>query len=157
MSFSGKYRFSRRLENLVASIQKATERKPSTLETNFLYIKCLWRPYLCNDDQKIWHFLSWGCQGDKNLGFWWYFEVQVTFLTAGIPQPHQTCRKGVCWCFTTSHWISSQHFDRKVLFGKKIEISTRCPRSFQAVFLAITSQPLRLAAFPRPLKLQNSS
>jgi len=43
---SGEKRFSRRVENLVASIHQTAEPKPNTLETNFPDKKRLWKPYL---------------------------------------------------------------------------------------------------------------
>jgi len=51
-----------------------------------------------------------GVQGGKNHGFRGYFEVQATFLPARNHQPHQTCRKCVFQCFTTSHEISRSIF-----------------------------------------------
>jgi len=84
-----------------------------------------------------------GDQGGKNLGFRGYFKVQVTLLPAST---HQTCSKSVFGCFTTSHPISSQTIDRKILFGNKIEISTRWLSSFQGLVLVINPQLLRLAA-----------
>jgi len=68
--------------------------------------------------QKSWNFFwwGWGVQVDKNHGFPGYFEVQTTFLPAST---HQTCRKRLFGCFTTSHQIARQNTDRKILFVKK--------------------------------------
>jgi len=156
MSFPRKSRFSRRIENLVVSIPYATEPKPNTLKKNFLLKKCLWRPYLSNDDQKGWNFLYWGAQEDKNLGFWGYFEVQATYLPLGIHQPPKVAGKGISvFCNIPSNFKSK--FWQENFIWEKIKISTRWLSSFQALFLAITSNPLKLAAFPRSLKPQYSS
>jgi len=66
-----------------------------------------------------------GANGAKNSDFGVYFEVQATYLAGGRHEPHQTCRKGVLRCFTTSYQISSQKFGRKILFGQKSKMSTR--------------------------------
>jgi len=87
----------------------------------------------------------------------WLYYGSTFFQPVSTHQTHQTCRKDAFRFFATSHQISSQHFYRKVLFLNKIKMSTRWPSSFQALFLAITSQPHRLVAFPRSAKLQNSS
>ena len=60
----------------------------------------------------------WGVQEGKHHRFV-SLQVQVTSLPASTHQPHQTCRTGVVECFTTSHEISSQNIDRKIIFLKK--------------------------------------
>jgi len=62
-----------------------------------------------------------GVHEGKNHGFRFFF----TFLLASIIEHHQTCKKGVLECFTTSYRISSENIDRKILFVKKVKISTR--------------------------------
>jgi len=49
-------------------------------------------------EKKSW----WGSNGaiSKLLGV---FDVQATLLTVGIHEPHQSCRKCVFGCLTTSH------------------------------------------------------
>jgi len=59
-----------------------------------------------------------GCPGGKNLRLRGYFEVQATYLPVGRHEPHQTCRKGVFWYFTTKYQLSSQHFGTNILFGQ---------------------------------------
>ena len=46
------------------------------------------------------------------------------------PPMLQKLPKGVFGCFTTSHEISNQNIDRKILFVKKIKITTRWLISF---------------------------
>ena len=127
---------SRRLRKPVASIQAAIHLKPSTLETNFLYQKCLERLYLCNDDKKMTLLLVGGPTGQKPR-ISEYFEVQATFLPASTHQSHQTCRKGVFGYFATSHQYSSQNIDSQILFVKKIKITTKWLNNFLSLFLAM--------------------
>ena len=116
-----------------------------------MHKKCLWRPYLCNDDQKSWNLYSWGAKGGKNHGLRRYSDVQATFLPVCRHQPPQTCWKSVFRCFTPSHQISCQNFGWKSFFEQKSKISTRWLSTFQALFLAITCQTVKLAAFTRSM------
>jgi len=52
-----------------------------------------------------------GGQKPRILGLFWGSNH---FLPASIHPPHQTCRKGVFGCFTSSHQISIQNIDRKI-------------------------------------------
>jgi len=83
----------------------------------------------------------------KNLGFRDSFEVQATFLSVGVHQFHLVCRKGVLGFLQHLANFQANIVTRKFHLG--IEISTKWPSSFQVLFLAITSQLHRLAAFPR--------
>jgi len=74
-----------------------------------------------------------------------FFEVQAAFPPVGTHEPHQTRRKGVFGCLTTSHQISNQHIDRNIVLMKKIKKSARLLSQFFGLFLAITPQPLSLA------------
>jgi len=145
------------LENLAASNKYGAEPKPKTMETSLLHTN------VCDDVNFVMmiktvdtSFLG-DPQGAKKHGFRGCFMVQATFPPVSTHQTHHICRKYAFRFFATSHQISSQHFNRKILFLNKIKISTRWPSRFQALFLTITSQPHSLAAFPRSAKLPNSS
>ena len=148
---------SRRLQNLAESIQYATEPKPNTLEINFLYKNVCEDLIFAMMNKKVDTWIG-GVRGGKNHGFRGYFEVEATFLPVSTNHPHQTCRKGVFECLTSSHQYSSRTTGRKILFGNKIKVSTRWLSSFQGLFLSLTSQSLRWASrLPKARKLQNSS
>jgi len=86
---------------------------------------------------KVEAFLIGSATVQKNTDFV-LFAVQATFLPVCTHEPHQTRRKGVFGCFRTSYQFSSQNIDRKILFLKKIKISTRWPTYFSGLFLAKT-------------------
>jgi len=94
-----------------------------------------------------------GSKGPKTTDFGGILKFKPLFCQSA-PTPNHTCRKDVFGCLTTSHQISSRNIDRKILFLNKIKKSTRWPSYFLGLFLAITPKLLRLAAFPRSLKLR---
>jgi len=71
-----------------------------------------------------------GFKASKNHGYRGYFEFQAIFLSVSTHHLHQPCLKGVFWCLTTTHKISSQNIGRKILFLNKIKKFTMWPSYF---------------------------
>ena len=138
--------FAKATKPMVAS----TKHVGNKLSTQKAFVKTLSLQWW---SKKLKFLLVWGPRGQKlriSVVFW----SSSHFSASQHPPPHQTCRKDVFGCLTTSHQISSRNIDRKILFLNKIKKSTRWPSYFLGLFLAITPKLLRLAAFPRSLKLR---
>jgi len=98
---------------------------------------------------------SLGVPMGKNLGFRGYFEVKATYLPVGTHIPPKLHIRCIAVFYNIPLNFKSKFWQENFIW-ENIKISTRWPSSFQAVFWAITSQPVRLAAFPRSLWLQFS-
>jgi len=79
-----------------------------------------------------------GGQKPRIFGLFWGWSH---FQPASIHPPYQTCRKVVFGRFTSTQQISIQNIDRKILFAKKIKISTGWMSTVQPLYLAINPQP----------------
>ena len=104
---------------------------------------------------------------------WWSKKLTLPFL--GVPRGQKPRISGLFW--GSSHLSASRYpptppnaqkrfiwmfyniptnfkpkYWQENFIWEKIKISTRWPSTFQALFLAITSQSFRLEAFPRSLE-----
>jgi len=98
--FGGK-RFSRRLETELRPFSRLQSLNQTRWKQTF-YIKNVWEDFTFAVMIKKVDTSFLVCTKGQKPRISGYFEVQATYLPVGRQEPHQTCRKGVFQCFTTS-------------------------------------------------------
>jgi len=97
-----------------------------------------------------------GVKGGKNTHIGSILGFKPLFCQSALTTLNKLAEKVYLGVLQHPTKFQAEILTGKVLYLNKIKKSTRRTNYFLGLFLAITPKPRRLAAYPRPPKLQNS-